>query len=118
MNKERTLIKIAKYLAIGTVLSILVFFSVSFITYLADLDTFNPAAGKELNVDIGFPFTYYTEDLVGREKIPATWAKGILLIADCAITWMLVAIPYTVFKVKRKNPKGNQLSEIIDQETA
>lgn len=115
--KGTSLLRLGLHLVVGTLLSILVFFSISFLTYLADIDTFNPAASNELNVDIGFPFTYYAESFRGQSQIPVTWANSALLLADCAITWIVVALPYFLYKFsKGKGYLRKSEDDILDQQ--
>lgn len=115
MKKEITPLRIGWYLVIGTVLSVLVFFSISFLTYLADLDTFNPSASKELNVDIGLPFTYYGEVFREQSRIPMTWSSNLALLADCAITWCFVALPYLFYKIRKNKTKQSEV-DVLDQQ--
>lgn len=114
MIKGISTLRLARYLLIGTVLSVLVFFSISFLSYLADIDTFNPSASNVLDVDIGFPFTYYTEVFRKQSMIPRTSADMGLMLADCAITWLIVALPYLFYKI-RKGKNQKSAVDILDQ---
>ena len=71
----------------GSLLSILVFFSVSFIMILPQLNPLSETHG--FNIKIGFPFVYYYQFWVGHDFLNWEW-KIRNLILDCLITWLTV----------------------------
>ncbi|KGO82558.1 hypothetical protein Q763_05540 [Flavobacterium beibuense F44-8] len=71
----------------GLLLSILVFFSVSFIMILPQLNPLSDTYG--FNIKIGFPFVYYYQFWAGHDFLNWEW-KIINLILDCLITWVAV----------------------------
>jgi hypothetical protein len=85
-----------KKFIIGTFLSILVFFSVSFLTILTQLNS--PLKRYErFEHKIGFPYSYYHEFMVDC-PIPNSGWNIKHLIFDCLITWMFVTGLYLIIK--------------------
>ena len=84
-----------KKIVIGTLLSILIFFSVSFITVLSQL---NSPLNQPLDssMSIGFPFNYYHQFMVSPPTFNSSWNPTNLLL-DCFITWLLVVGIYIFF---------------------
>jgi len=81
---------------IGTLLSVLIFFSVSFITVLLQINS--PIHRYEfLEHKIGFPFVYYHEFMVDC-PIPNSGWNFNNLILDCVITWIIVTGLYLILK--------------------
>lgn len=79
---------LAKRLFKGTLLSILIFFSVSFITVLLQLNS--PIHRQpDFTLAIGFPFVYYNQFLVAPPIPNSAW-EGTNLMLDCALTWIIV----------------------------
>lgn len=73
---------------IGTILSILVFFSTSFLTVLMHVNSpFHRQDGFE--VKIGFPYTYYQEFMVDCPIPNSAWDLKSLTL-DILITWLVV----------------------------
>jgi len=87
-----------KKLITGTILSILIFFSISFLTVLFQI---NSPLHRQTNdhLDIGFPLTYYSQFMVD-EPIPNSEWKVNNLLLDIFITWTVVTGTY-VFLTKR-----------------
>lgn len=113
-------LRLLLHFAIGTILSMLVFFSISFLTFIFDLHPFNPETDSRHYVyttEVGFPFTYYKQDFMGADGYPFAGWNGKELLLDCAITWLIIALSYTFFKV-RKDKRTTQIehSELIDEE--
>jgi len=71
----------------GTLLSILIFFSISFLTVLFQINSpLNRA--ETLEFSIGFPFKYYKELMIDCPTPNYGWAGGNLIF-DCGLTWIL-----------------------------
>lgn len=72
----------------GTMLSILIFFSISFISVLLQL---NSPIHRQIDssFSIGFPFTYYHQFLIDASIPNSSWKIGNLIV-DCFITWIIV----------------------------
>jgi len=87
-----------KLLLKSTLLSILVFFSVSFIMILPQLNPLSDTYG--FNIKIGFPFVYYYQFWVGHDFLNWEW-KIRNLILDCLITWLAVTGIY--YFIKKRN---------------
>jgi hypothetical protein len=80
----------ARRLIIGTLLSILVFFAVSFLSILGQIA--GPLNGHtpRVRLDVGWPFTYYQEFWVsGSESMNCGWHMRNLLFG-CVLTWAVV----------------------------
>ncbi len=88
-----------KKIVYGTVLSMLVFFTISFWTVLFQI---NPLHQYDLNdsfrMDIGFPFVYHEQFLLNGERIPNSGWKLDNLILDCLLTWIFVVGVYLIIK--------------------
>ncbi len=91
---------IFKKLLISTGLSVLVFFSVSFVTFLAQIHTPFGHRAEDLRLDIGFPLTYYYEFSVDSCDVLLGW-KLNALFADIIITWALTVVLYFLFTQKK-----------------
>lgn len=107
------------HIGVGTLLSILVFFSASFLTFIADQPTFNPYAEANYlryHMEMGFPFTYFQHDFIGAGDAPYTRADILNLLLDCAITWALIALPYAFFNIRKdkKQLADSDHSELLD----
>ncbi len=93
----------ARRLVIGTLLSILVFFAVSFLSILGQIA--GPLNGHtpRVRLDVGWPFTYYQEFWVnGSESMNCGWDMGNLLFG-CALTWIVVAGTYLMLTRTARN---------------
>lgn len=87
-----------RHFAYITLFSILIFFSISFITVLTQIHSpFHRLAAYELR--IGFPLTYYYQFPV-QKTIIAGWNVQNLFW-DCLITWISVTGVYFFFKKMR-----------------
>ena len=84
----------------GTVVSILIFLSVSFLFVLYRISPLT--MGDTYNLEIGFPFIYYEQfQLSGNPYLNSGWnIKNLFL--DCIITWILVGGFYVLVK-RRSN---------------
>lgn len=85
-------------------LSILIFFSVSFVTVFFDLNS--PLHRQDDTViEIGFPFVYYKQYMIGCcEYIAAGWvAKNLLL--DIFITVITAIILYLLYQYQATKVK-------------
>ena len=79
-----------------TILAILIFFSISFLTVLFQINSpLNRVESAELN--IGFPLIYYKQFMVDC-PIPNSGWNILNLFIDCAIIWILTLIGYKIFK--------------------
>jgi hypothetical protein len=83
-----------------TILSILIFFSIS---YLYVLYRISPITiGNTYNLEIGFPFTYYEQFQVsGSPFLNSGWHIKNLM-TDCTLTWGITAIGYFSYKKTKK----------------
>ncbi len=93
-NDKMDLMTIIKNGFTGTILSILTFFSISFLTIIPQLIPF--AGNYEMLGDIGFPLVYYNQFLAS-DSILGGWDLTNLLL-DCAITWVAVTGAYVLYK--------------------
>ncbi|WOI22744.1 hypothetical protein [Nonlabens ulvanivorans] len=88
-----------KSLIVYTLLSMLIFFSISFFTLFNDIHS--PLSDIDLSQEftIGFPFTYYYEFRLDKHSIPnAGWNLKNLLL-DCCSTWLTVV--FMAFLIKK-----------------
>lgn len=119
MKRKSPIKTILVFMGVGTLLSILVFFSISFLTLLEDLSTFNPAANRgKYHFELGFPFTYYREFFLEGNTYQSTWWSPIYLLVDCFITWISVAVPYTMIKFRKSRlalTERKAEDQLIDQ---
>ena len=77
-------------------LSILVFFSTSFLYVIYRISPLTE--GDTYSLEIGFPFKYYKQFQVNRNPfLNSEWNINNLLF-DCLITWILVAGAYLLLK--------------------
>ena len=84
----------------GTILSVLVFLSISFLFVLYRITPIT--IGDTYSLEIGFPFTYYKQfQLSGSPYLNSSW-HGRSLILDCLITWVVVCGFYILFSNKKK----------------
>lgn len=90
-------IKIIKTLFVGTLLSILVFFSISFITVLIQINPLHYyKIGERYKLNIGFPFKYYEQFWVRGSDIPNSGWIIENLFYNCVITWIIVTAIFYV----------------------
>jgi len=83
----------------GTLLSVLIFLSVSFVTVLTQI---NPVHyyknGEPYRLDIGFPFRFYQQFWLRGSEIPNSgWFIGNLFY-DCILTWMVIVGLFVLIK--------------------
>lgn len=98
-----------KLLIKGTILSILVFFSISFLSLIYSL---NDADGFFL-FEIGFPFKYFSKfHRYDSNTFLASTNNREGFILDCLITWIVVVGFYLFFK--RNTVSKTVSSEILD----
>jgi len=83
----------------GTILSAFVFFSISFITFLMQINPIHYYRKNEAyKLDVGFPFTYYRQFWLSGSTIPnSEWIVTNLLI-DIFLSWVVVATLYYFVK--------------------
>lgn len=93
------MVNITSIILKGTVLSIMVFFSISFLFVLYQISPMT--MGNTYNLEIGFPYRYYEQfQLRGNPFVNSGWNLKNLFW-DCLITWVIVCFPYVILK-KRK----------------
>ncbi len=85
----------------GTLLSILIFFSISFLTVLFQINS--PLNHHEGNYEmrIGFPFEYYHEFMVDCPMINSGWIMKNLLL-DCGLIWLITVVVFLQLYKKNK----------------
>lgn len=89
---------------LGTILSVLLFFSISFITFLTNVNPFHHYAQEELyHLEIGFPFTFYSEFLLNGGIVPNSQWAPMELFYDCLITWVIVTGLYVLIARRRRS---------------
>ena len=80
-----------RQLVIYTFFSILVFFSVSFITVLSQINPVHYYGENETyKLDIGYPYNYYNQYFVSGMQIPLSAWEGRNLLLDMFLTWSIV----------------------------
>ncbi|MGD1845840.1 MAG: hypothetical protein ACFB10_10650 [Salibacteraceae bacterium] len=89
-----------KSIIYGTGLSILVFFSTSFLTVLFQINSPLHRLTDAYELNIGFPFNYYYEFMV-EYPVPNSGWRLNNLFWDCFITWIVVTGTFVLQK-KRK----------------
>ena len=94
----------------GTILSAFVFFSLSFITFLMQINPIHYYRKNEAyKLDVGFPFTYYRQFWLSGSKIPnSEWIVTNLLI-DIFLSWVVVATLY--YFVKKSTAANKALAK-------
>ena len=96
-------LKITKQLFVGTILSVLILFSISFITILGQISPLHYFKNNETyELKIGFPFIYYTQFWVSGNNYPNSGWKGDHLFYDCFLTWFWVTGIYFMFVNRKK----------------
>lgn len=85
----------------GTILSILTFFSISFITVLFQINSPLNRLTDYYELKIGYPLTYYHEFMVDC-PIPNSGWKVNNLFWDCLITWLLVTGMCVIWKITKE----------------
>jgi hypothetical protein len=89
---------------IGTILSILIFFSISFLTVLTQINPFHYYKNEETyQLNIGFPLIYYNQFWLSGSNIPNSGWTVNYLFFDCILTWVIVTGTYIIWlKIKKK----------------
>ena len=91
-----------KSIIYGTILSILTFFSTSFLTVLFQINSPLHRLTDSYEMKIGFPFTYYHEFMIDYPVPNSGWTINNLLW-DCLITWVIVTGTFVIAKrIKNK----------------
>lgn len=90
-----------KNLVKATILSIMIFFSISFLTVLFQINSPFNRMDKYYELKIGFPFEYYYEFFV-EYPIPNSGWNANNLILDCVLTWVITFVLIILIK-KRKH---------------
>ena len=85
----------------GTILSILTFFSTSFLTVLFQINSPLNRVTDNHELNIGFPFIYYQEFMIDCPIPNSGWTISNL-IWDCLITWIAVTGAFVIIKRIRK----------------
>jgi len=88
----------------GTLLSILVFFSISFLSILPQINPIHKyEEGEAYRLKIGWPFRFYEQFFIsGSESIPNSgWHKPNLFY-NCLLTWIMVTGLYCIASVRKK----------------
>lgn len=89
-----------------TILSVLIFFSISFISVFFQLNSpFNSQFDSTFN--IGFPFVYYNQFLVDS-PIPNSGWNIKNLVLDFVLIWFVVVGSYTLVFKRHKNRMNSQ----------
>ncbi len=107
--------KQAKQIIVETFLSILVFFSVFFLTILYQINPlhyFN--SGETYSLNLGFPFKYYEQFWLTGSKIPNSSWFIQNLIYDCLLTLIFVTGLYFL-KPKVNTQKKMKFSKIFQK---
>jgi hypothetical protein len=87
------------YIIKGTVLSVLIFFSISFLFVLYRISPIT--VGDTYSLEIGFPFSYYEQfQLRGNPFVNSGWNLKHLFL-DCVITWVIVCGSYVLIKRRK-----------------
>lgn len=92
----------------GTILSTLVFFSVSFLPFLYKISPLTRGEDS-YKLDIGFPFKYYSQfQLRGNDFLNSGWNVNNLVL-DCVIYWIVICGLYIL--IKRMKKADNKMYE-------
>jgi hypothetical protein len=82
-----------------TIVSIIVFFSISFISILYQILPFKyHNEFEQYQLEIGFPFIYYSQFFLKGNEFPNSYWNAYNLLLDCVITWVLTIFIYFVYK--------------------
>jgi hypothetical protein len=89
---------------VGSLLSLLMFLSISFITVLTHISPWHHYKSAEAyTFDIGFPFKYYRQFWMSGSTVPNSGWSISNLFYDCLLTWAVVAAIYLLVKRTRNN---------------
>lgn len=86
-----------KSITYGTILSILTFFSISFLTVLFQINSPLNRLTDRFDLKIGYPLPYYREFKVDGPILNSGWRIDYLFW-DCLVTWVLVTGIYIIWK--------------------
>lgn len=79
----------------ATILAILTFFSVSFITILFQINPIHYYRnGESYRLAIGFPFVYYEQFWLRGNDFPNSSWNAIALFVDIILTWSITVLCY------------------------
>ncbi len=87
-DKNDRIISFVIFLTKGTLLSILIFFSISFLMLLYIISPLT--IGEANRFEIGFPFIYYKQ--FQMDSYLATSWNAKKLLADCFLTWLTTIV--------------------------
>jgi len=94
--------KVVKELIKGTILSMLIFFSTSFLTVLFQINSPLNRINENYELEIGFPFKYYHEFWVDYPIPNSGWNINNLML-NCGITWIVTIGIMTLLKKRKHN---------------
>jgi hypothetical protein len=84
---------------VGTLLAVLVFLALSFLTVLRHISPVHYYQQKEAyKLAIGFPWTYYEQFWVRGEDVPNSGWQILYLGYDCLLTWLVILALYILWK--------------------
>jgi hypothetical protein len=89
-------------LLIGTLFSIVIFFAVSFITFLTQIGPIHYQGRAPYKMDIGFPFTFYEQFWMRGSDFPNSGWHIDNLFYDCLIIWIVVTGAYVIIQKYKK----------------
>lgn len=86
----------------STLVSIVIFFAISFVTVLLCIGPLHyTRMGDDYSFNIGFPFQYYHQFIVSGNPFPDFGWDVTNLLIDCIITWTIVVA--VVYFKRQKN---------------
>jgi hypothetical protein len=80
----------------STILSVLIFFTISFLSIFPYLIPFRESSAT-WGLEIGWPYKFYNEYHIGDNSFLGGWTLKTL-ITDCAIIWVVTYVGYFLFK--------------------
>lgn len=83
-------INFIKHTLVGTGLSILIFFSISFLTVLSQINPLFNIETEDYILEIGFPFVYNVQFCLNGNEYPNTGWTWSHLFYDCLLSWITV----------------------------
>ena len=86
------------FLIKGTLLSVLIFFSISFITIVLQLPPFQDYDTNKIK--IGFPWQFYYQFCIERCDYRHGW-DIVYWFYDCVLTWVITMILYWLISFKK-----------------
>lgn len=98
-----------KNLISATVLSVLVFLSISFVTVLIQINPIHYYAnGEPYRLDIGYPFRFYEQFFLRGSEIPNSGWYIDNLLYDCVLTWLFITGLYVLTQIIRNKKSTNR----------